>query len=173
MISTWPPNENGRILEFRYSCGNQRHFHFLNNHHWLYWRQKAFSWEKKWFGFNSRTLFPVIKFADCLQLYHGQSCSMYKGSFYVCVWGAHAQSCLTLFCNPMDCSPPGSPVHGVFQAGILEWVAISSCRGSFWPRDWTWVSCSSRHILFRWATFGKPCLKDSMPFLSSGLITIL
>ena len=46
------------------------------------------------------------------------------------------QSCLTL-CNPLDCSPPGSSVHGIFQARTLEWVAISSARGSSWPRDWT------------------------------------
>ena len=39
------------------------------------------------------------------------------------------QSCPTL-CDHMDCSPPGSSVHGILQAGILEWVAISSCRGS-------------------------------------------
>ena len=40
------------------------------------------------------------------------------------------KSCLTLV-TPMDCSPPGSSVHGVFQARILEWVAISFSRGSF------------------------------------------
>ena len=40
-----------------------------------------------------------------------------------------AQPCLTL-CDPMDCSPPSSSVHGIFQARILEWVAISSSRGS-------------------------------------------
>ena len=40
-----------------------------------------------------------------------------------------AQSCTTLG-NPMDCGPPGSFVHGILQARILEWVAISSCRGS-------------------------------------------
>ena len=85
MISTWPPNGNCRILEFKYSCGNQRHFHFLNNHHWLYWRQKAFSWGEKWLGFNNGILFPVIKFTDCLQLYHGQGYSVYKSSFCVCV----------------------------------------------------------------------------------------
>ena len=45
-----------------------------------------------------------------------------------------AQSCLTL-CNPMDCSPPGSSVHGILQARILEWAAISFSRGSSWPRD--------------------------------------
>ena len=44
-------------------------------------------------------------------------------------------------CNAMDCSPPGSPVHGVLQARILEWVAISFSRGSSLPRDWTQVSC--------------------------------
>ena len=37
-------------------------------------------------------------------------------------------------CNPMDCSPPGFSVHGIFQAKILEWVAISSSRGSSQPR---------------------------------------
>jgi len=51
-----------------------------------------------------------------------------------------AQSCLTL-CDPMECSPPGSSVHGILQARILEWVAIPFSRKSSWPRDWTWVSC--------------------------------
>ena len=45
-----------------------------------------------------------------------------------------AQSCLTLF-DPMDCNPPGSFVHGISQARILEWVAISSSRGSSQLRD--------------------------------------
>ena len=49
------------------------------------------------------------------------------------------QSCPTL-CDPMDCSPPGSSVHGTFQARILEWVAISFSRGSSRPKDQTWVS---------------------------------
>ena len=53
-----------------------------------------------------------------------------------------AQSCLTL-CDPMSCRPPGSPVHGILQARRLEWVAISFSRGTFWPRDWTRVSCIS------------------------------
>ena len=51
-----------------------------------------------------------------------------------------AQSCLTLY-EPMDCSPPGFPVHRVFQARILEWVAIPFSKGSSQPRDRTWVSC--------------------------------
>ena len=50
-----------------------------------------------------------------------------------------AQLCLTL-CNPVDCSPPSSSVHGILQARVLEWVAISFSRGSSQPRDRTQVS---------------------------------
>ena len=57
-------------------------------------------------------------------------------------WKLVAQSYVNL-CDPMDCSPPGSSLHGIFQARILEWVAVSSCRGSSWPRDGTWISCST------------------------------
>ena len=49
-----------------------------------------------------------------------------------------AQSCPTL-CDPMDCSPPGSSIHGIFQARVLEWVAIAFSRGSSHTRDQTWV----------------------------------
>ena len=45
--------------------------------------------------------------------------------------------CLTL-CNPMDCSLPGSSVHGILQVKVLEWVAISFSKGSSWPRAWIW-----------------------------------
>ena len=50
-----------------------------------------------------------------------------------------AQPYLTL-CDPMDCSPPGSSVHGILQARILEWVAIPFSRGSARCRDRTQVS---------------------------------
>ena len=50
------------------------------------------------------------------------------------------QSCPTL-CDPMDCSLPGSFVHGIFQVRILEQIAMPSSRGSSRPRDWTQVSC--------------------------------
>ena len=43
-------------------------------------------------------------------------------------------------CDPMDCSLPGSSVHGIFQARVLEWIAISFTRGSSRPRDQTQVS---------------------------------
>ena len=74
-----------------------------------------------------------------------------------------AQSCLTL-CDPMDCSPPGSSVYGIFQARILEWVAIFFSRGSSQPRDWTQVS----HIVGRcftiWATREAP---ENLPMKKS------
>ena len=79
-----------------------------------------------------------------------------------CVWYScvcHAMttcfSCVRL-CNPMDCSPPGSSVHGILQARILEWVAISSSRGSPPPRYRTCISCVfciGRQILYHWATW--------------------
>ena len=46
-------------------------------------------------------------------------------------------------CDPMDCSLPGSSVHGIIPERILEWVAISSSRGSSWPRGQTHISCIS------------------------------
>ena len=66
-----------------------------------------------------------------------------------CCW--IAKSCLTL-CDPMDCHLPGSSAHGISQARILEWSAISSSRGSSQLRDWTCVSCIGRQILYHWVT---------------------
>ena len=54
---------------------------------------------------------------------------------------------------PMDCSPPGSSVHGILQARILEWVAISFSRGSSQPRDWTQVSRIASRCFNLWAKF--------------------
>ena len=51
----------------------------------------------------------------------------------------------------MDCSLPGSSVHGVSQAKVLEWVAIAFSRGSFQPREQTHISCIGRWILYHWA----------------------
>jgi len=62
-----------------------------------------------------------------------------------------AQSCPTL-CNPMDWSLPGLSVHGIFQARVLEWVAISFSRGSSWPRDHTLISPTAGRRFALWAT---------------------
>ena len=59
--------------------------------------------------------------------------------------------------NPMNCSPPGSSVHGIFQARILESIAIFSSRGSSWPRDCTQVSCTAGR-LFSSEPPGKPSI---------------
>ena len=56
--------------------------------------------------------------------------------------------CVRLFVTPMDCSPPGSPVHGILQARMLEWVAIPFSRGSSRPRERTCVSCTGRQMLY-------------------------
>ena len=74
-----------------------------------------------------------------------------------------SQSCLAL-CDPMDCSPPGFSVHGISQARIVEWVAISYSRGSSPTRDQTcipFISCFGRQILYH---PGSPL---SSPFFSS------
>ena len=59
----------------------------------------------------------------------------------------------------MDCSLPGSSIHGILQARILEWVAMHSCRGSCQPRDHTRVSyilCIGRWVLSHWHHLGSP-----------------
>ena len=57
-------------------------------------------------------------------------------------------SCVRLFATPIDCSLPGFSIHGIFQASVLEWVAISFPKGSSFPRDQTQVS----HIVGRHST---------------------
>ena len=71
-----------------------------------------------------------------------------------------AQLCPTL-CDPLDCSPPGSSVHGVLQARILEWVAIVFSRGSSWSSDWT-LHC--RQILY------CLCTREALWKVALGLI---
>ena len=84
----------------------------------------------------------------CLAPEPHSSCSIFTLYRSKCV--LVIQLCPTL-CNPMDCSPPGSSVHEIFQASILEWVAISF-RGSSQPRDWTQVSCTAGGFFTDWAT---------------------
>ena len=72
-------------------------------------------------------------------------------SYFSCVW----------LCDPMDCNLPGSSVHGILQARLLEWVAISFSRGSSQPRDWTCVSCISGRRFTIWATREAPVFGNS------------
>ena len=69
---------------------------------------------------------------------------------HVCMHTQSLQLCLTL-CDLMDSSPPGSSVHGILQAWILEWITVPSSRGSSQPRDQTcvfYVSCVGRQVLY-------------------------
>ena len=60
--------------------------------------------------------------------------------------------CLIWLWDVTDCSPPGSSVHGILQARVLEWVAVSYSRDASWPRDWTCTSCTGRRVLYRCAS---------------------
>ena len=80
----------------------------------------------------------------------------WQGQTIVCVClsyipGRLTQLCLTLP-NPMDCNSPGSSVHGISQARLLEWVSIPFSRGSSGPRDQTWVSRIGGRFFTAWAT---------------------
>ena len=81
-----------------------------------------------------------------------------RGGERLCVHAKPLQSCPTL-CNPMDCSPPGSSVPGIFQARILEWIAISSSRDLSDPGIEP-VSLTTSHALeggfFTTVLSGKP-----------------
>ena len=81
--------------------------------------------------------------ADSLLLVRGDPNLLY-------IHAKSLQLCGTL-CDPMDCSPPGSSVHRILQARILEWVALPFSRGSSLPRDWTcvsYVSCTGKLVFF-------------------------
>ena len=66
-----------------------------------------------------------------------------------------------MLCDPMDGNPPGSSIHGILQARILEWVAIPFSRGSSWPRDQTRVSCIAGRFFTVWTTREELLLKFS------------
>ena len=80
--------------------------------------------------------------------------------FSLCACVLSLQLYLTL-CDPMNCSPPGSSVHVIFQTRILEWVAMPSSRGSSWHRDWTRVSsvsCTGRRVLYHYTVLSCCCV---------------
>ena len=71
--------------------------------------------------------------------------------------GAKLLQLYPTLCDPMDCSPAGSSVHGILQARILEWVAISFSRESSWPRNQTQVSC----IAGRWYAYAEYIMQNA------------
>ena len=84
----------------------------------------------------------------------GENLTKWVSKEQLCCWKfcccLFAQLCVTL-CDPMNCSPPGSSVRGIFQATILEWVAISFSRGSSLHKEQTCI-LHCRWILCSWAT---------------------
>ena len=88
---------------------------------------------------------------------------------FLSLYWAVPQSCPILW-NTMDYSLPSSSLYGIFQARILEWVAIPISRGSFWPRNWNWLSLIAGRFFTIWATMEAPyteqlplkwCMEDS------------
>ena len=88
----------------------------------------------------------------------------HTSSLFICECGVHFSVCIHMclvtqscpnLCNPMDCSLPGSSIHGIILARILEWIACSFSRGSSQSCDWTHVYSHlllGRQILYHWAT---------------------
>ena len=124
----------------------------------------------------TRPSYPVLlcPLAFCRQCYH---CLFIKLQV---PWGQHlvlsvivsrepgvllellfSQCLVQLFGDPMDCSPPGSNIHRILKARLLEWVAISFSRGSSWCRDWNCISyIAGRNFFFflnHWATWEASC----------------
>ena len=90
-----------------------------------------------------------------------QPVTIFFSTIHVCV---HAS-----LCDPVDCSLPGSSVHRVLQARILECGAISYSRGSSQPRDWTLVSCFGRWVLYHCTTWGAPTIHETVTKMDSAL----
>ena len=92
--------------------------------------------------------FAIGKNDSCLPVWIEAKCNAY---LYTETETEVAESCPTL-CDQIDCSLPGFSIHGIFQARVLEWVAISFSRGSSQSRDQTRVSCTAGRHFTIWAT---------------------
>ena len=88
---------------------------------------------------------------------------------YICVHVCWVSYLCPTLCNPIDCSPPGSSVHGMIQARILEWVAKLSSRGS--SRAWD-RTCISLHLL-EWQTGSLPLASPGKPRVHIGYIILM
>ena len=89
--------------------------------------------------------------------------------YMLCVHARSLPLCPTL-CDPMDCSPTGSAVHGILQARILLWVAIASSRGPSRPRDGipvSYVSCIGRQVLYHSSHLRSPSSMYSSVYMFS------
>ena len=97
---------------------------------------------------------PTLVLPHFIQAWSTQAWRDYTVRGLLTVWCLVTQSCPTLY-NLVNCNPLGSSIHGILQARILEWVAISSSRGSSQPRDGTPVPCESftaNGLFYCWVT---------------------
>ena len=114
----------------------------ITSHRWVYFRVSV-SPSLKWaLWYLLQRVLVKISFNEKTSENH--VCQLYRWQWK---WSHSVMS----DCDPMDCSLPGSSVHGIFQARVLEWVAIAFCRGSSQPRDRTWVSCFAGRLFTLWA----------------------
>ena len=110
---------------------------------------------------------PVIPIRACFQIKpHSESSENFNTwivfqPMNACMHARSVGSVVSDSLNPMDCSPPGSSVHEILQARILEWVAMPSTRGSSWPRDRISISCWNLYLL---SHLGSPseCVGDKI-----------
>ena len=100
-------------------------------------------------------------FIEALKLLSWNNAEYFSWKYIVNVKGLKVKSCPTL-CDPVDCSLPGSPLHGIFQAIVLEWIAISFSRGSSRPGDRTRVSCIVDRRFTVWATRAVQAIREAL-----------
>ena len=94
-----------------------------------------------WAAYGWLLLILVLVFAKQLKGHDSEYCLQFLKESESEV----AQLC-PILCDPMDCSPPDSSIHEIFQTRALQWVAIFFSSWSFWPRDRTWVSCIAARL---------------------------
>ena len=103
--------------------------------------------ESRWKGLSGKVCYwwksSVLIKSECRWLSSVRMWTLKCDLGRVCMHANSPPSYLTL-CDPRDCGSPGSSVHGILQARILAWAALSFSRGSSWPRDWSHVSYASR-----------------------------
>ena len=149
---TPPPQFSCALLPTLGNHWSVIHLYFLL---FIYYFVFVFSWRYSSFSFLKILFWSIVGLQCCVSF----RCTIKWTSYTHTQTHTHvnicampcsvAQSHLTL-CNPMDCSPPDSFVHGISRGRMLEWVVILS-RGSYRPRDWTCISlisCIGRRILY-------------------------
>ena len=123
-----------------------------------------------WSTWNSSFSALCIMHALCIYIFSeillSKVLTMNSLPSFACACVLSRLSRIRLFCDPMDLNLPGSSVHGILQARILEWVAMTSFRGSSWLRDWTrvsYVSCIGRGVLYQLSHLGSPLSLHLVP----------